>query len=73
MSGEQRWEFGEPEGNEIVFTKRVYDSLYDDRSRLRPEPVTVRIAKLKGTAMSGSMASWGRLRHGHRYHYDFNF
>tara|TARA_R100000951_G_scaffold67106_2_gene56647 strand:- start:193 stop:621 length:429 start_codon:yes stop_codon:yes gene_type:complete len=72
-SGQQRYAFGEPEGSEIVFSRRVYDSHYNNDDKRRDEPVTVSIAKLKGTSMSGSMSSWGRLRHGHAAHYDFNF
>ncbi|MCH9836577.1 hypothetical protein K0U83_13000 [bacterium] len=72
-SGQQRYAFGEPEGSEIVFSRRVYDSVYDDNYNRRPEPVKVSIAKLKGTSMSGSMAGWGCLCHGHAAHYDFNF
>ena len=60
MSGVQRHSFAEPSGPERAFSRR----------NLRNGST---VAKQQGTSMSGSMSSWGRLRHGHAAHYDFNF
>jgi len=59
-SGEQRYEFGEMTGPEIVFSRRENGT-------------GTAIAKLQGTSMRGSMRAWGVLSHGHRKHYDYNF
>ena len=39
-SGRQRYAFGEPDGPEIVFSRRVYESEYDDNYERRAEPVS---------------------------------
>ena len=58
-SGRQRYAFGEPDGSDMVFTRRKWSD--------------GAIAKMRGTSSSGSMRSWGILQPGHAAHYDFNF
>ena len=58
-SGRQRYAFGEPDGYDMVFTRRRWSD--------------GAIAKMRGTSSSGSMRSWGILQPGHAAHYDFNF
>lgn len=72
-SGRQRWEFGEMEGPEIVFSRRNFSFREYDLELRQDVTHEVSIAKMQGTSMRGSMRSWGRLYHGHRAHYDFNF
>ena len=74
-SGRQRYEFGELEGPEIVFSRRaiVAGKQWCSEARAYVGGYETAIAKMMGTSMRGSMSSWGRLHHGHQKHYDYNF